>query len=405
MEKNLESGESRMKRNRRYIRYCMILAAMLLLAGCSTEPGEEVREDDDRGYNLPVDGTEREEAEQDCAAVLELTKEFWQDAQAEGGVLTAEEAEAMAGVIAEQGDPVTTFDLYQNMKNYEVMDDFLEGCEGGQSGEAAEYEVYKDGSIGRKKFICDGEDLYVLSVTCSWRGEKQSIGEMTYTRAERWNYTDRGWFFYKLCTPGYPEVTEVLYSNAMLRVKPYEEECAEISRTCLEPIAYEGNNLLWSDWDPGNMDDLDYNGLFQYLYELDSGEIFDSARYTEGIPAEEFESLMTRYLPVSPEQLREYASYDARSGIYEWIALGVGNRTKSVMDLSEPEVVDIEENEDGTVTLTVDAVSEGMMDDAVLTHRLTVRFTDGGGIEFLKNEVEGDALERMPDYVYRIQES
>lgn len=405
MEKNLESGESRMKRNRRYIRYSMILAAMLLLAGCSTEPGEEVREDDDRGYNLPVDGTEREEAEQDCAAVLELTKEFWQDAQDEGGVLTAEEAEAMAGVIAEQGDPVTTFDLYQNMKNYEVMDDFLEGCEGGQSGEAAEYEVYKDGSIGRKKFICDGEDLYVLSVTCSWRGEKQSIGEMTYTRAERWNYTDRGWFFYKLCTPGYPEVTEVLYSNAMLRVKPYEEECAEISRTCLEPIAYEGNNLLWSDWDPGNMDELDYNGLFQYLYELDSGEIFDSARYTEGIPAEEFESLMTRYLPVSPEQLREYASYDARSGIYEWIALGVGNRTKSVMDLSEPEVVDIEENEDGTVTLTVDAVSEGMMDDAVLTHRLTVRFTDGGGIEFLKNEVEGDALERMPDYVYRIQES
>lgn len=394
-----------MKRNRRYMRYCMILAAMLLLAGCSTEPGEEVQEDDDRGYNLPVDGTEREEAERDCAAVLELTKEFWQDAQAEGGVLTAEEAEAMAGVIAEQGDPVTTFDLYQNMKNYEVMDDFLEGCERGKSGEAAEYEVYKDGSIGRKKFICDGEDLYVLSVTCSWRGEKQSIGEMTYTRAERWNYTDRGWFFYKLCTPGYPEVTEVLYSNAMLRVKPYEEECAEISRTCLEPIAYEGNNLLWSDWDPGNMDDLDYNGLFQYLYELDSGEIFDSARYTEGIPAEEFESLMTRYLPVSPEQLREYASYDARSGIYEWIALGVGNRTKSVMDLSEPEVVDIEENEDGTVTLTVDAVSEGMMDDAVLTHRLTVRFTDGGGIEFLKNEVEGDALERMPDYVYRIQES
>ena len=75
------------------------------------------------------------------------------------------------------------------------MDDFLEGCEGGQSGEAAEYEVYKDGSIGRKKFICDGEDLYVLSVTCSWRGEKQSIGEMTYTRAERWNYTDRGLVF------------------------------------------------------------------------------------------------------------------------------------------------------------------------------------------------------------------
>ena len=30
------------------------------------------------------------------------------------------------------------------------------------------------------------------------------------------------------------------------------------------------------------MDELDYNGLFQYLYELDSGEIFDSARVYGG---------------------------------------------------------------------------------------------------------------------------
>ena len=76
-----------------------------------------------------------------------------------------------------------------------------------------------------------------------------------------------------------------------------------------------------------------------------------------------------------------------------------------MIDLSEPEVVDIEEDGDGTVTLTVDAVSEGMMDDAVLTHRFTVRFADGGGVEFLENQVEGNALEKMPEYVYRIQES
>lgn len=410
-----------MRNYRRSAKYGAVLAAVLLLTGCSEEAGNAVQqetvqeedaweqgaeEDDEKGYGLPVDEEEREEAEQECAAALELTKEFARAAQDAGGVLTEDEAEQMADVLAAQGNPVTTFDIYQDMKNCEVMDAFLEDCENGRSAEAAEYEVYKDGSIGRKKFVFDGEDLYVLSVTASWRGgDAKSIGEMACTRAEKWDYTEKGWFFYKLCTPGYPEVTEVLYSNAMLRVKPYDAECAEISRTCLSSIAYEGNNLFWSDWGPDNMAGIDYNGLFQYLYELDSGEAFDSSLYTEGIPAEQFESMMTKYLPVSAEQLREYASYDAESGTYAWIALGVGNRTKSVIDLSEPEVVDIEENGDGTVTLTVDAVSEGMMDDAVLTHRLTVRFADGGGVEFLENQVEGNALEKMPEYVYRIQES
>ena len=384
-----------MRNYRRSAKYGAVLAAVLLLAGCSEEAGNAVQqetvqeedaweqgaeEDDEKGYGLPVDEEEREEAEQECAAALELTKEFARAAQDAGGVLAEDEAEQMADVLAAQGNPVTTFDLYQDMKNCEVMDAFLEDCENGRSGEATEYEVYKDGSIGRKKFVFDGENLYVLSVTASWRGgDAKSIGEMTCTRA--------------------------LYSNAMLRVKPYDAECAEISRTCLSSIAYEGNNLFWSDWGPDNMAGIDYNGLFQYLYELDSGEAFDSSLYTEGIPAEQFESMMTKYLPVSAEQLREYASYDAESGTYAWIALGVGNRTKSVIDLSEPEVVDIEENGDGTVTLTVDAVSEGMMDDAVLTHRLTVRFADGGGVEFLENQVEGNALEKMPEYVYRIQES
>lgn len=410
-----------MRNYRRSAKYGAVLAAVLLLAGCSEEAGNAVQqetvqeedaweqgaeEDDEKGYGLPVDEEEREEAEQECAAALELTKEFARAAQDAGGVLAEDEAEQMADVLAAQGNPVTTFDIYQDMKNCEVMDAFLEDCENGRSAEAAEYEVYKDGSIGRKKFVFDGEDLYVLSVTASWRGgDAKSIGEMACTRAEKWDYTEKGWFFYKLCTPGYPEVTEVLYSNAMLRVKPYDAECAEISRTCLSSIAYEGNNLFWSDWGPDNMAGIDYNGLFQYLYELDSGEAFDSSLYTEGIPAEQFESMMTKYLPVSAEQLRKYASYDAESGTYAWIALGVGNRTKSVIDLSEPEVVDIEENGDGTVTLTVDAVSEGMMDDAVLTHRLTVRFADGGGVEFLENQVEGNALEKMPEYVYRIQES
>ena len=44
-----------------------------------------------------------------------------------------------------------------------------------------------------------------------------------------------------------------------------------------------------------------------------------------------------------------------------------------------PEVVGIKENDDGTVTLTVEAVCDMVIcNDAVITHELTVRFAEDG---------------------------
>ena len=150
------------------------------------------------------------------------------------------------------------------------------------------------------------------------------------------------------------------------------------------------------------MEDLDYNGLFEYLYELEYGRTPDTSRYADGIPGEEFEKLMTRYLPVEAEQVREYASYDAERNTYDWIRLGVGNRTLGVLVSCLPEVVDMQDNGDGTVTLTLDAVCESTGDDAFLTHKLTVRFEGDDDIKFLSNTVEQKEL--LPEYVYRIQE-
>ena len=96
-------------------------------------------------------------------------------------------------------------------------------------------------------------------------------------------------------------MTEPIYSRAMLRVLPCDEEYAETARKWLKSIGYNGNNLLCSDWDAEHMEDLDYNGLFEYLYELEYGRTPDTSRYADGIPGEEFEKLMTRYLPVEAE--------------------------------------------------------------------------------------------------------
>ncbi len=44
-----------------------------------------------------------------------------------------------------------------------------------------------------------------------------------------------------------------------------------------------------------------------------------------GIPAEEFENVIMTYLPVTKEELKEWAVYDEQSNRFIWERLGYGN--------------------------------------------------------------------------------
>ena len=57
----------------------------------------------------------------------------------------------------------------------------------------------------------------------------------------------------------------------------------------------------------------------------------------------------------------------------------------------------VKENEDGTVTLTVDAVCDMVIcDDAVITHELTVKFADDGSFQYLGNKILDDGIKEIP---------
>ena len=137
----------------------------------------------------------------------------------------------------------------------------------------------------------------------------------------------------------------------------------------------QGNNLLCSNWDTDHMEKLDYNGIYEYLYAMKHQKAFDAEDYPNGIPKEEFESLIMEYLPVTAEQIQEYAVFDEKNQTYVWVRLGCLNYAPTFFGTSLPEVIDIKENEDGTVTLTVDAVCDMVIcDDAVITHELFSRY-------------------------------
>lgn len=369
---------------------------------------EEASEQWEKGYNLPVEEQEKKEAEKDCKKIMELYFSIYEDADkgtASNIALNDKTVLEIQKKVMETGCPVATLVTYSNMVNYESVDNFLKKCKAGKSGSIVVYQVHYDGGIGRMKFIFDGTDMYVLTTSGVWNDNKPGISCISYTRIKEWKYTDKGWFGYELCVPEPPEVSEIMDGSCLLRVKPMTEKQREMSEKCVRGLGYQGNNLLCSNWDTDHMDELDYNGMYEYLYAMKYQEKFNSEDYPNGIPKEEFENLIMEYLPVTAEQIREYAVFDEEKQTYVWVRLGCLNYSPTFFGTSLPEVTDMKENEDGTVTLTVEAVCDMVIcDDAVITHELTVRFAEDGSFQYLGNEILNDGIKNIPEYQYRIRD-
>lgn len=362
----------------------------------------------EKGYGLPVDEQEEKEAENDCKKMMEIIFDIYETADkgiASNVVLNDETVLEMQKKLMETGCPVGTSVKYSDMGNYERVDRFLAECMDGKSGSVVIYQIHDDGSVGRMKFIFDGAEMYVVSASGIWNNNNEpGMSYISYTRVKEWKYTEKGWFCYELCVPEPPEVTEIMDGSYLIRIKPMTEEQREMSQRCVLGLGYQGNNILCSNWDTNHMEELDYNGLYEYLYEMKYQEDFHSENYSNGIPKEEFESLIMEYLPVTAVQIREYAVFDEEKQTYDWMRLGCFNYVLTYFGTSLPEVVDIKENEDGTVTLTVEAVCDMVIcNDAVITHELTVKFAEDGSFQYLGNEILNDGITRIPDYQYRIR--
>ena len=388
--------------------FLIIFTALLCCfsAGCSHKNTvAEDKESYERGYNLPIDSAEQEEAEKDCAEMMEAIRDIYEEADkgtSINAVISQETAIKMQQIIAEKDVPAAVSGFDVDMMHYDAMEDFLDEASAGNQSEIILYRIHTDGTVSREKFTFDGKDMYSLYTKGRWTDDMEpAFSVNSLSRMSQWKYTEKGWFIFEYCTAQPPELTEVVDAYEMIRVKPQKEEYREMEENYLDIIGYQGNNLLCSEWSEDQIEGLDFNGLYEYLYMEEYGREIDTEKCAEGIPREEFESLLTKYLPVSAEQLREYASYDAESGTYDWVMLGVGNYAPNAFWISVPEVTGIRENEDGTVTLTVDVVCEKKGNDDFYTHEVTLRILDDGKAMYLSNHILDDRPGMIPDYQYR----
>lgn len=217
------------------------------------------------------------------------------------GEFTKEQRKAVVEQLGRTG--LVSVEEDTAMQNHEAIEAFYADYLDGQDSMVTVFEVQRDGLIGAVTFIYR-------------KGELQTY-YISYTRLKEWKYTDKGWFCYELCVPEPPEVSEIVDGSSVIRIKPMTEEQREMSERLVLGLGYQGQNLLCSNWNTENMSELDYNGMFEYLYGMKYGEKFNSEDYPNGIPKEEFESLIMEYLPITAEQIREYAVFDEENHTYE----------------------------------------------------------------------------------------
>ncbi len=376
------------------------------------EAGDEFhggrRTEMEKGYRLPLDDAVKEEAETDCKAAMEKIGAIYREANKGdtlNPILSGDAISQMYTALQENGFPVIAAGYYYRMGNYEKVDAFLTGCQKGEAGSVTLYKINTGGGINRSQFMFDGTKMYVVDTAASWnQNEQPHVTSSTHTRLKSWKYTPKGWFAYEYSVPEFPEVTEIVNGNYMIRVRPMAEEYIKLAENYLLPIGYQGNNLFRTNWGAGHMEELDYNGLYEYLYEIRHQEAFGPQRNLDGIPKEEFENMMTAYLPVTAAELSRYAVFDEGKGEYVWKRLGPLTYKANNFSSSIPEVVQTEENPDGTISVSIDVVCIPRGEDALMRHVLTLELPDNGGVRFLGNQVTEEAPGEITEYHYRLRE-
>ena len=149
--------------------------------------------------------------------------------------------------------------------------------------------------------------------------------------------------------------------HTALRVQPLDETCRRLNRQYIMPIGYASNDLFLSDWNEMDVGDINFYDLFDILYSEVYGEespyVIDENYEAEPIsyiPKEEFEQVILSYFRISREVLQSKTTYNSERESYQYRPRGRDELESP--EVPYPEVTDYAENEDETITLTVNVV-------------------------------------------------
>ena len=268
-----------------------------------------------------------------------------------------------------------------NIENPEKLEEFYAAYLGKKDALATVVQVNQDGLLGVITFIYRNGNLQTYYIGIRWReGGVPAIRDTSVSDVSEIKLTEKGYFIY-----AYKVVVAHAALRQYWRITPLSDQYRELAAAYIDGLSYVNYNLLVRNWDSGNVKEILTAGLFDDLYRMDTGEPF---RAEQGrIPAEDFERILTTYLPVTTEQLREAYPYEEQSGSYLY---------ERISPKAHPpfgEVVEYAKNGDGTLTLIVDGVWPDYNSDCAFTNQIVVMPFEDGSFRYLSNTIWQKELE------------
>lgn len=357
----------------------------------------ELQEQDETGDGAPYSYTEPEnvlsmneqlQLQNSAVSAAEMCAGYYSSAEPvndNGDVryavmeLSERKRKEIVNLLGDNGMVSVSDDL--NMRNFEKVEDFYSLYRMGQEALVTIYEPSMDGTFSSRTFVYRQGILQTYYIGIGWK--KDGIPDIQVTRTNdiaEFRLTEKGYLIY---------VNAVIVAHGNLkeyyRVRPLPEICREYTKKYVSGLSYVSYNVLITDWDSRNVEEILRPCMFEDIYRIHTGEVFNPEG--EGIPAELYEEIMTTYFPVTAEQLKEKCKYDAAANTYKY-----------EMSISQPlppfpEVVDYIENEDGTLTLFVDGVWPDQDSDYAFTNQIVVRPLENGAFRYLSNTIQRQELD------------
>ena len=292
---------------------------------------------------------------------------------------TDEQRKRVVKCLGEQGLVSVSDDI--NMENYQKVEEFYSVYLSGSDAMVTVFDVRKDGNIGALTFIQRNGKIQTYYVTVGWQeGGIPEIKDFGCSDLEKIRLTEKGYFIYR-------NAEVVAHGNVQeyYRIKPLSGECRELTEKYIYGLSFVNYNMLVTNWDAGNVEDILMPCMFEDIYRVYTGESLEPEKGM--ISAEVYECVMTTCFPVSAEQLREHCGYYANTDSYEY---------EMIFPRQFPpfgEVVDYTRNNDGTLTLYVDGVWPDYDSDYAFTNRIVVQPFADGTFRYLSNTIEPKELE------------
>lgn len=263
-----------------------------------------------------------------------------------------------------------------NMYNYQLFQSFYRNyTDGGERDYICVYRVNRDASVTEMTFVYDDSRIQMIFNTAKFENHDWKFIATGIRDLKDMKLTQKGYFIYT-----YSNIIAHGGLKEYFRVSPLTDECRELTRKYVYGLSYVNYNMLVIDWDESNASDILVPCMFDDIYRLYTGE---NLKPDGGwIDADKYESVMLSMFPVTVTELRDNCDYNSEKNSYRYqVILG-----KQYPPFGE--VVDYIYNDDGTVSLIVDAVWADKGSDIAFRNTLTVKPEEDGTFKYMSNHIE-----------------